>query len=35
MVFGDYIPSERSENPGQEFWRVFLQRARLFAEAIN
>lgn len=35
MYFGDYIPEEVTDKLGGENWRVRLQMARKFAEAIN
>jgi hypothetical protein len=35
IYYGDYIPSEPSPNPGQDQWRVRLDMARLWAEAVN
>ncbi len=35
IYYGDYIPEEPSNNPGQDGWRVRLAMARLWAEAIN
>jgi len=35
LYFGDYIPEKPSKNLGGENWRVRLQMARKFVEAIN
>lgn len=35
LYYGDYIPEEPSKNLGDENWRVRLQMARKFVEAIN
>lgn len=35
IYFGDNIPDEPSTNPGQEQWRVFMERARQWAEVVN
>ena len=35
IYYGDNIPKQRSANPGQEQWRVFLQVARLWRDAVN
>jgi len=35
IYYGDNIPEQRSTNPGQEQWRVFLQVARLWRDAVN
>lgn len=35
IYYGDNIPETRSTNPGQEQWRVFLQVARLWRDAVN
>lgn len=35
LYFGDYIPEEPSERLGDENWRVRLQMARMFVEAVN
>lgn len=35
LYFGDYIPETPSKNLGDENWRVRLQMARKFVEAIN
>lgn len=35
IYYGDNIPSIPSANPGQEQWRVFLQVARLWRDAVN
>lgn len=35
LYFGDYIPETPSENLGDENWRVRLQMARKFVEAVN
>lgn len=35
IYFGDYIPEERGEKLGGENWRVRLQMARKFVEAVN
>ncbi len=35
IYYGDNIPEQPSTNPGQEQWRVFLQAARLWRDAVN
>lgn len=35
IYYGDYIPGKPSANPGQDFWRVRLAMARLWADAVN
>lgn len=35
IYYGDNIPDAPSTNPGQEQWRVFLQVARLWRDAVN
>jgi pimeloyl-ACP methyl ester carboxylesterase len=35
IYYGDNIPEKPSKNPGQDFWRVRLAMARLWAEAVN
>lgn len=35
IYYGDYIPTEANDNPGQDNWRVRLKMARLWAEKIN
>lgn len=35
LYFGDYIPEEVSDKLGDENWRVRLQMARLFVEAVR
>ena len=35
IYYGDNIPETASTNPGQEQWRVFLQVARLWRDAVN
>jgi hypothetical protein len=35
IYYGDYIPEEPMENPGQDQWRVRLEMARLWADAVN
>ena len=35
IYYGDNIPDEPSENPGQDNWRVRLAMARLWVEAVN
>lgn len=35
IYYGDSIPEQPSENPGQDNWRVRLAMARLWADAIN
>jgi pimeloyl-ACP methyl ester carboxylesterase len=35
LYFGDNIPDEPSDNPGQDNWRTRLQMARLWVEAVN
>ena len=35
IYYGDYIPAEWLDNPGQDQWRVRLDLARIWAETIN
>jgi len=35
IYYGDYIPKKPMENPGQDQWRVRLEMARLWADAVN
>jgi hypothetical protein len=35
IYFGDNIPEQPTENPGQDNWRVRLAMARLFRDAVN
>ena len=35
IYYGDNIPNEASDNPGQDNWRVRLKMARLWADKIN
>lgn len=35
IYYGDYIPKSPSDNPGQDGWRVRLDMARLWADAVN
>ncbi|SHN35004.1 hypothetical protein SAMN04488057_12430 [Cyclobacterium lianum] len=35
MYYGDYIPTEPVENPGQEQWRAALQMAKRWTETVN
>lgn len=35
IYYGDYIPEQPSANPGQDFWRVRLAMAKLWADAVN
>ena len=35
IYYGDNIPETAGTNPGQEQWRVFLQIARLWRDAVN
>ncbi len=35
IYYGDYIPAEPSSNPGQDQWRVRLNMAKLWSEAVN
>lgn len=35
IYYGDNIPTEVSDNPGQDNWRVRLKMARLWADKIN
>jgi hypothetical protein len=35
IYYGDYIPSEPVENPGQEQWRAALAMAKLWRDAVN
>lgn len=35
IYYGDNIPDKPSVNPGQEQWRVFLERAKEWKDAVN
>jgi hypothetical protein len=35
LYYGDNIPQQPVTNPGQDAWRVRLQMARLWADAVN
>lgn len=35
IYYGDNIPEQSSENPGQDNWRVRLEMAELWADAVN
>ncbi|WP_370457646.1 alpha/beta fold hydrolase [Rufibacter sp. XAAS-G3-1] len=35
IYYGDNIPEQPSENPGQEQWRAFLAMAKQFRDAVN
>lgn len=35
IYYGDNIPKEPSENPGQDNWRIRLAMAKLWADAVN
>jgi hypothetical protein len=35
IYYGDYIPDEPHANPGQDGWRVRLEMARLWRDAVN
>lgn len=35
IYYGDFIPDKPNANPGQDFWRVRLEMARLWGEAVN
>lgn len=35
IYYGDHIPDQPTPVPGQDQWRVRLQMARLWAEAVN
>ncbi|OQP60056.1 alpha/beta hydrolase [Niastella vici] len=35
IYYGDNIPTQPSQNPGQEQWRVFLEIAGKFRDAVN
>ena len=35
IYYGDYIPTEAVENPGQEQWRAALSMAKLWRDAVN
>ncbi|MBI4793630.1 MAG: alpha/beta fold hydrolase [Deltaproteobacteria bacterium] len=35
VYYGDNIPKQASENPGQEQWRVFLEVAKLWRDVVN
>jgi hypothetical protein len=35
IYYGDYIPEKPLENPGQDMWRIRLEMARLWRDAVN
>lgn len=35
IYYGDFIPKEPNSNPGQDGWRVRLEMARLWRDAVN
>jgi hypothetical protein len=35
IYYGDYIPEQPSNNPGQDMWRIRLEMARLWADLVN
>jgi pimeloyl-ACP methyl ester carboxylesterase len=35
IYYGDYIPDEPNPNPGQDGWRVRLEMAKLWRDAVN
>jgi pimeloyl-ACP methyl ester carboxylesterase len=35
IYYGDYIPAEWNDNPGQDQWRVRVDMAHLWAETVN
>lgn len=35
IYYGDYIPAEPTENPGQDQWRAGLQMAQIWKETVN
>ena len=35
IYYGDFIPTEANANPGQDGWRVRLQMAKLWRDAVN
>jgi hypothetical protein len=35
IYYGDNIPEEPSQNPGQEQWRVFLEVAKVWRDVVN
>ena len=35
VYFGDNIPEQPSQNPGQEQWRVFLEVAKVWRDVVN
>lgn len=35
IFYGDYIPARPSDQPGQDTWRVRLEMARLWRDAVN
>jgi hypothetical protein len=35
IYYGDFIPEEPNSNPGQDGWRVRLEMARLWRDAVN
>ena len=35
IYYGDFIPEEPNPNPGQDGWRVRLEMARLWGDAVN
>jgi hypothetical protein len=35
LYYGDNIPSTPNANPGQDFWRIRLEMAKLWRDAVN
>ena len=35
VYFGDNIPEQPSQNPGQEQWRVFFEVAKVWRDVVN
>ena len=35
IYYGDNIPTQPSQNPGQEQWRAFLAMAKQFRDVVN
>ena len=35
VYYGDNIPEQPSQNPGQEQWRVFLEMAKMWRDVVN
>ncbi|SHJ83317.1 hypothetical protein SAMN02745165_03302 [Malonomonas rubra DSM 5091] len=35
IYYGDFIPAEPTDIPGQDMWRIRLEMARLWADAVN